>query len=80
MPIYEHKDYENSLIVKVIGLQWDVTDGLLKIKIDLKVTPTKRKLAKDISRFYNPHGNPSPIFIEAKVLLQQVWKLSVDWD
>lgn len=42
--------------------------------------PTKRIIASDIANLYDPLGLISPVLIQAKLLLQQLWLHKVGWD
>jgi hypothetical protein len=62
--------------------------GFLRDCFTLKVSPwnfqrvncTKRDLLKTVSCIYDPLGFLSCILIVAKILLQDVWRLQVEWD
>jgi len=75
---------ENQL-VNVLGLHWNTTeDRICFIPKPLDSTNnsavTKRSILQDSSRVYDPLGILSPIAIRAKLLMQELWQQSVDWD
>ncbi|XP_033199971.2 uncharacterized protein LOC117162216 [Bombus vancouverensis nearcticus] len=41
---------------------------------------TKRSISPVIAQIYDPLGLFAPVIVRAKMLLQQVWTLNVDWD
>lgn len=41
---------------------------------------TKRKILSNVSQIFDPLGLLSPTIMVAKVLLQQLWLLKIDWD
>jgi hypothetical protein len=41
---------------------------------------TKRSISSVIARIYDPLGLLAPVIVRAKILLQRVWALKVDWD
>ena len=73
---------------KVLGINWDSkTDQLsLKIKPDLlKASSTELKLTKrmvlsTVAQIYDPLGFASAFTINAKILMQELWKSGVGWD
>ena len=42
--------------------------------------PTKRNYLKQIATLFDPLGMMSPFIIRAKVLMQEIWACSLDWD
>ncbi len=74
---------------KVLGVKWDKSRD--KIKIDTEkfveeVTEkepekvTKRLVLSVIAKLFDPLGIISPVLIDAKILLQELCKLKIDWD
>jgi hypothetical protein len=41
---------------------------------------TKRSISSVIARIYDPLGLLAPVIVRAKILLQRVWALKIDWD
>ncbi|XP_074657128.1 uncharacterized protein LOC141910296 [Tubulanus polymorphus] len=76
---------EKSVKVKVLGLRWDSENDNLRL---LPVTfssihqdsLTKRMILSDSSKVYDPIGFISPLLINAKALLQDIWRRSLVWD
>ncbi|XP_074652910.1 uncharacterized protein LOC141907195 [Tubulanus polymorphus] len=76
---------EKSVKVKVLGLRWDSENDNLRL---LPVTfssihqdsLTKRMILSDTSKVYDPIGFISPLLINAKALLQDIWRRSLVWD
>lgn len=68
--------------MKTLGLTWSpITDTLvIKCQGIKDVKPTKRNLLSEISKLFDPLGLINPIIVSAKILLQQLWKLKIDWD
>ena len=71
---------------KVLGVVWDnVTDRLefdftrMCDKVN-KYHPTKRGILRVLASLFDPHGILSPVGVTAKILFQDLCKLSVGWD
>ena len=75
---------EKKPVVSVLGLKWDtVSDSLLFKPVHIvPVTDyvTKRQIVKSTATFYDSMGYLVPVSILAKILIQDVWKLGIDWD
>ena len=72
----------DSSVVKLLGLGWNSHDDKFHVsitKID-STANTKRKVAAEIAKFFDPLGWFSPITVNAKTLLQSLWLLKTDWD
>jgi len=42
--------------------------------------PTKRGILSAVSSLYDPMGSVCPVLLEAKTILQKLWKLKLGWD
>ncbi|XP_018358679.1 PREDICTED: uncharacterized protein LOC108758300 [Trachymyrmex cornetzi] len=72
---------ENSTVLS-LGLSWHpTTDTFRFIHHPTQTeTVTKRIILSTIARLFDPLGFLSPIIIRAKILMQEVWTLRLDWD
>lgn len=68
----------------VLGLNWcPVTDyfffnvELTKIENE---TVSKRTVVSEVAKLYDPNGYLGPIVVRAKMFIQQLWLLKIDWD
>ncbi|XP_071862271.1 uncharacterized protein [Bombus fervidus] len=72
-----------SQTVKTLGVVWNSSDDsiLYSVKIN-PITPqlTKRIISSEIAKIYDPLGLLSPVIVRAKMLLQRIWTLKIDWD
>lgn len=78
--ILELTDKENP---SVLGLQWNQDRDTLSYKIEYQTQPallTKRVIARESARVFDPLGYLAPIIIQAKLILQKLWRLKLDWD
>jgi len=70
--------------VNILGLHWNTTeDRLYFIPKSLELfssSVTKRSILQDSARIYNPLGILSPVTIRAKLLIQELWQQSDEWD
>ncbi|XP_076664982.1 uncharacterized protein LOC143367242 [Andrena cerasifolii] len=72
-----------SSTVKTLGIIWNSADD--SINYSVKITPspqciTKRYISSEIAKIYDPLGLLGPVIIVAKILLQKIWTLKIDWD
>ena len=70
----------------VLGLRWDTTSDTLTLAFkdlspSIHDSPiTKREISRESSKIYDPLGLVAPISINTKILMQDIWKLNIDWD
>ena len=70
-------------VVKTVGLAWNSKDDTLVIssqECSSTIPLTKRNVLKRIAILFDPLALVSPFVIVAKVLLQELWSRSNDWD
>ena len=71
---------------KVLGFLWSpesdqfIFDVSILARLACDLQPTKRNLVSLIGRFYDPLGFLSPVVIQFKLLLQELYQLKLDWD
>ncbi|GFV28567.1 integrase catalytic domain-containing protein [Trichonephila clavipes] len=67
--------------VKTLGMLWDPEVDCLtyKVKISDKVNFSKRDVLSEIARLYDPLGLIEPIVTKAKIFIQELWKIKLDW-
>ena len=72
----------NSLISEgTLGLIWDIENDTFTFKTVIKDLPdTKRGILSIVSSVFDPLGILTPSLIEAKYIIQQLWRERVDWD
>ncbi|KAL7726592.1 hypothetical protein ACLKA6_010457 [Drosophila palustris] len=70
--------------VKTLGMHWAPQEYVFKYHLDVdsfaSLKPTKRNILSIASRLFDPFGLLCPIVTKAKMLLQELWRLKVDWD
>ena len=73
---------DKNTTVKTLGITWNAT--LDEFQISTKI-PDGKKMTKRIflsllSKIFDPLGFISPFIINAKIIMQEIWLKSVDWD
>lgn len=68
---------------KILGLRWIPHQNVITYQI--KPMPsrekwTKRQVISQIGQLFDPNGLAAPAIITAKVLIQELWKIQIDWD
>jgi hypothetical protein len=68
---------------KTLGLLWDnqhdvITFAYNDMSISRKIT--KRTVLSTISHLFDPIGLITPVTVTAKIILQRIWSLKLDWD
>nr|XP_012153233.1 PREDICTED: uncharacterized protein LOC105664226 [Megachile rotundata] len=72
-----------SSTIKTLGVFWDSSDDTIRYSITnspLTNSFTKRSISSVIAKIYDPLGLLGPVIILAKIMLQKVWTLKLDWD
>ena len=76
---------DNNTIVNILGLQWNIKTDTLHFAVKTAIPEnhaliTKREILQQSSKIFDPLGYLSPVTIQAKLLLQQLWQRNVEWD
>lgn len=73
---------DESSHCKTLGIGWNnVSDEFhysTQFKNDMNIT--KRSILSHVSQIFDPYGLLSPTIMVAKVLLQKLWLIKLDWD
>ena len=77
-----HFDAAEDQYTKTLGLTWMPKCDSLKIKakMEAKKSTTKRSVTSDVARIYDPLGLVGPVIVTAKIFIQLLWQLKIDWD
>ncbi|XP_036345643.1 uncharacterized protein LOC118754877, partial [Rhagoletis pomonella] len=74
---------EDDSVTSTLGLRWDQREDVFMFAFVLKRTShavTKRSILSIASSLFDPLGLVSPIIILAKILIQELWLLKLQWD
>lgn len=70
-------------LIKTLGVVWNPTKDTLSIKLkefEIEAKVTKRTVLSEIVTIFNPTGEFNPVVVKAKIFLQRVFELKIDWD
>lgn len=68
-------------IVSTLGIKWVPAEDQFVYQFEAGTGPiTKRKLLSEVGRIFDPLGLLQPIIVIAKILIQHLWSLGLDWD
>ncbi|XP_025836105.1 uncharacterized protein LOC112906362 [Agrilus planipennis] len=67
---------------KVLGISWSSMSDEFSISTPQKINSsvTKRNVLSVIAQIYDPLGLVAPVVVVAKLIMQQMWLLKLDWD
>ncbi|GBO26087.1 hypothetical protein AVEN_46712-1 [Araneus ventricosus] len=80
--ISEEKEYSFSCSseTKALGILWDHLTDCFSFKVLPGPQNTKRAVLSNIARIFDPLGLLGPVITVAKIFLQRLWKLKIDWN
>lgn len=68
---------------RILGLQWNPHEDSFRYTFNsegMQSNVTKRSMLSEISRLFDPLGLIGPVILLAKLMIQELWKLHIDWD
>ncbi|XP_024869358.1 uncharacterized protein LOC112453047 [Temnothorax curvispinosus] len=82
------KDYLLELdkdgAAKTLGVVWNPSKDVFLYRISIKASATqshtKRSILSQIAQIFDPLGLLGPVIITAKILMQRLWKMKIDWN
>ncbi|XP_076678236.1 uncharacterized protein LOC143374185 [Andrena cerasifolii] len=81
--VHDHMVLDASDDKKTLGLYWKAERDVLGYTIK-QVEPlqkvTKRTILSRIAQLFDPLGLLGPVIVQAKILMQNLWKCNLDWD
>jgi transposase InsO family protein len=74
-------DLDDLPISRTLGQRWDVERDIFQFKVlDRNKPLTKRGVLSTLSSLFDPMGFVCPVVLEAKNLMQCLWKQRIGWD
>ncbi|XP_058816746.1 uncharacterized protein LOC131680030 [Topomyia yanbarensis] len=74
----------SSSTVKTLGLRWDTGSDSFCFSFPQwrsnSAAITKRSIHSDAACLFDPPGLVGPVVVQAKIFIQQLWRLKCDWD
>ena len=68
---------------KLLGINWDASADVISYTVNsqaTKSTVSKRLVLSKIAQLFDPLGILGPVIVTAKLIMQQIWKLNLNWD
>ena len=73
--------FNSEILERSLGLLRDVKNDKLSFQYSPKSLPnTKRGILSLAGSIFDPLGIETPAVLEAKLIIQSLWKLKVDWE
>lgn len=75
-------DLDNEGTAKTLGVKWCRAGDVFQyyIKMENPTPCTKRTILSSIAKIFDPLGLLAPVISAAKMWMQELWKLQVEWD
>ncbi|XP_055604125.1 uncharacterized protein LOC129752361 [Uranotaenia lowii] len=74
----------SSSTVKTLGMKWDTSEDEFCFSFpqmrSSESAITKRIVHSDAACLFDPLGLVGPVVVQAKIFIQQLWRLKKDWD
>ena len=65
-------------------MRWDIANDTLlypnNVTTSQSTSTTKREVLRASSKVYDPIGFLNPVIVNAKILMQEIWKAGLQWD
>ncbi|GBO43773.1 hypothetical protein AVEN_79693-1 [Araneus ventricosus] len=79
--LYPFNYCEKQSTVKTLGMMWNNCEDAFLFDISTSSTTefTKRDVLPQIARLFDPLGLLGPVISKAKIFIQRLWLLQIDW-
>ncbi|GFW39159.1 integrase catalytic domain-containing protein [Trichonephila clavipes] len=77
-----HCQSSDQKTIKTLGIIWSPQFDYFSFKtvVNCRESYTKREVLSNIARLFDPLGFLGPILTKAKLILQKLWVLKLEWD
>nr|XP_012146525.1 PREDICTED: uncharacterized protein LOC105663276 [Megachile rotundata] len=75
--------FGDSPNLKTLGIFWNSSNDSISYEVKAQsptTRVTKRVIASEIAKIYDPLGLLGPVISTAKMFLQKIWTIKLDWD
>ncbi|XP_076387942.1 uncharacterized protein LOC143264465 [Megachile rotundata] len=76
--------FQEASGIGTLGVLWSPKTDSFSLRVNLPANPsaryTKRRILSEVASLSDPLGWAAPVLIFAKVLMQDLWILGVEWD
>lgn len=75
--------FSDDNTLKTLGIAWNPNSDTFQYNVNINNDfqyLTKRIILSIISQIFDPLGIIGPVIIKAKIILQHLWKLKLEWD
>nr|XP_041630542.1 uncharacterized protein LOC121501974 [Drosophila kikkawai] len=76
-------DLEEVSTTKTLEVRWNATTDefyFVPTEVTIQANYSKRDVLSQIAKLFDPAGWLSPFVVQAKILMQDIWLASVEWD
>lgn len=67
-------------IERALGVHWCVESDTFQFKVIIKDRPFTRRGLSVVSSIYDPLGVLAPVVLTAKMIMQDLSRMKIDWD
>ena len=74
-------DLNQLPVGRTLGLHWNAASDTFQFKVvPTNKPPTKRGILSTVTSLYDPLGFLGPFILPVKIILQELWRIAVQWD
>lgn len=68
--------------LKILGISWNPAADKFRFRVSLPldIPTTKRSILSNIAKLFDPLGWSTPAIVTAKIFLQRLWQVKLNWD